>query len=241
MLRETPLTDILFLDIETIPAYPNWAQAPEVEQELWKRKSSSLFRNEERSPEDSYERAGIYAEFGKVICISCGRFRNGPQNEPARLEIRSFIADSESNLLNNFIRHIQKSSSRPLRLCAHNGKEFDFPYLSRRLLINNIELPRLLDNAGKKPWEIPHFDTLELWKFGDYKHYTSLETLAHVFGIPSPKTDMNGADVANAWYQDGAIERIRNYCEQDVVTLTHVFLKMRQKNSSPSIIVEYCR
>lgn len=240
MLRETSLTDILFLDIETIPAYPNYASAPEPVQELWQRKSSRLFGNE-RSPDESYERAGIYAEFGKVLCISMARVHRNREDGNVRISVRSIAGEDESRLLSQFSRVLQKENARPLRLCAHNGKEFDFPFLSRRMLINGITLPRLLDNAGKKPWEIPHFDTLEMWKFGDYKHYTSLEVLAHVFGIPSPKHLLDGSKVASTWYQENNLSLIRDYCEADVLTLVNVFLRLCQQQPEQELQVEYSR
>jgi DNA polymerase elongation subunit (family B) len=240
MLREIPLTDILFLDIETIPAFPNLASAPESEQELWRKKSTTLFRDE-RLAEDTYERAGIYAEFGRVLCISCGSIRKSPQSETLHLDIRSFAGTAESELLNRFSQHVQKSQARPIRLCAHNGKEFDFPYLSRRMLVNGISLPRMFNNAGKKPWEIPHLDTLDLWKFGDYKHYTSLEVLAHIFGIPSPKSNLDGSKIARAWYVDENLNGIQKYCELDVLTLVKVYLSMSQQLPSEAIQVEYLR
>ena len=240
MLRDFHLNDILFLDIETIPAHPDFQSAPEIEQELWRKKSDSLFR-EERHPEETYERAGIYAEFGRVICISCGRIRNGQDENSIRLDIRSFSGEDENLLLQNFSRFLHKIQTIQLRLCAHNGKEFDFPYLSRRMLINGILLPKILDNAGKKPWEIQHFDTLELWKFGDYKHYTSLELLAFCFGIPNPKNNLDGSMVAKTWYIDKNLSAIQKYCESDVYTLAQVFLRMSRQKEIAEIAVEYRR
>jgi DNA polymerase elongation subunit (family B) len=240
MLRDFPLNDILFIDIETIPAYPNFEAVPEIERRLWRKKSVSLFR-EERSPDETYERAGIYAEFGRVICISCGRIRSKPDSNDIRLDIRSFAGENEHTILQNFSKFLTKQQSKQLRLCAHNGKEFDFPYLSRRMLINGIPLPKTLDNAGKKPWEIQHFDTLELWKFGDYKHYTSLELLAYCFGIPSPKNNLDGSMVAKTWYVDKNLSAIQNYCEADVSTLVQVFLKMSMQKVGAQVCVEYQR
>jgi DNA polymerase elongation subunit (family B) len=240
MLRDFPLNDILFIDIETIPAYPNFEAAPEIEKRLWRKKSGSLFR-EERSPDETYERAGIYAEFGRVICISCGRIRSKPDSNDIRLDIRSFAGENEHTILQNFSNFLSKHKSKLLRLCAHNGKEFDFPYLSRRMLINGIPLPKTLDNAGKKPWEIQHFDTLELWKFGDYKHYTSLELLAYCFRLPSPKDSLDGSIVAKTWYVDKNLSAIQNYCEADVSTLVHVFLKMSMQKMDAQVTVEYQR
>ena len=239
MLRDFPLNDILFIDIETIPAYPNLESAPEIEQHLWRKKSLSLFR-EERSPDETYERAGIYAEFGRVICISCGRIRSKPDSNDIRLDIRSFAGENEHTILQNFSKFLTKHQSKQLQLCAHNGKEFDFPYLSRRMLINGIPLTKTLDNAGKKPWEIQHFDTLELWKFGDYKHYTSLELLAYCFGLPSPKDNLDGSMVAKTWYVDKNLSAIQKYCEADVSTLVQVFLKMSMQKVV-EVTVEYQR
>ena len=240
MLRDFPLNDILFLDIETIPAYPNLESAPEIEQALWIKKSAVLFR-EERNHAETYERAGIYAEFGRVICISCGRIRSRPDSNDLRLEIRSFAGGNEFTVLKNFSNFLTKHHSKQLRLCAHNGKEFDFPYLSRRMLINGIPLPKTLDNGGKKPWEVQHFDTLELWKFGDFKHYTSLELLAYCFGFPSPKNNLDGSLVAKTWYVDKDSFGIQKYCEEDVSTLVRVFLKMRMPEVEAQVTVEYQR
>ena len=240
MLRDFPLNDILFLDIETIPASSNLESAPEIEQRLWRKKSVSLFR-EERNPDETYDRAGIYAEFGRVICISCGRIRSKPVSNDIRLDIRSFAGENERTILQNFSNFLTRHQSKQIRLCAHNGKEFDFPYLSRRMLMNTIPLPKILDNAGKKPWEIQHFDTLELWKFGDYKHYTSLELLAYCFGLTSPKNNLDGSMVAKTWYIDKNLSAIQNYCEADVYTLVQVFLKMSMKNVDAQVTVEYQR
>ena len=114
-------------------------------------------------------------------------------------------------------------------LCAHNGKEFDFPFLARRILVNELPLPAILDSAGKKPWETQYLDTMELWKFGDYKHYTSLELLAALFGIPTPKDDINGADIHRVYWEDHDLERIRIYCQKDVLTIARLFLKFQQQ------------
>jgi len=240
MLRDFPLNDILFIDIETIPAFPNFEAAPEIEQRLWIKKSASLFR-EESNPNETYERAGIYAEFGRVICISCGRIRPNTETNDLRIDIRSFAGGNEYALLQNFSKFLSKQQSKQLRLCAHNGKEFDFPYLSRRMVLNGIPLPKILDNAGKKPWDIQHFDTLELWKFGDFKHYTSLDLLAYCFGLPSPKDNLDGSMIAKTWYVDKNLTAIQKYCEADVSTLAHVFLKMRMQDVHTKVTVEYQR
>ena len=112
-------------------------------------------------------------------------------------------------------------------LCAHNGKEFDFPFIARRMLVNSIKVPKILDVAGKKPWETTFLDTMELWKFGDYKHFVSLELLADLFGIPTPKDDIDGSQVAKVYYEENDLERIVTYCQKDVITTINIFLKYR--------------
>lgn len=225
MLDDYKLENILFLDIETVPAYDDFEDVPEVFQKLWNKKSSN-FRNDEESASDVYQRAGIYAEFGKVVCISCGIIVLKDQKKFFRL--KSFYGDDEKQILLGFNEMLLKfASNRKVQLCAHNGKEFDFPFLARRMLVNRIALPEILDIAGKKPWEVNFLDTLELWKFGDYKHYTSLELLTNLFGIPSPKDDIDGSQVADVYYKEKDIGRIAAYCEKDVVALTQLFLRYK--------------
>ncbi|UBM61453.1 3'-5' exonuclease [Candidatus Sulfidibacterium hydrothermale] len=219
MLNNLSLENILFLDIETVPAYPDYEQLPEKFQELWKKKAARLnYRDEELTPAELYPQAGIYAEFGKIVCVSCG-FMNGSE-----FRIKSFYGDDERILLEELAQMLSRYYNQPESLlCAHNGKEFDFPYMARRMLINGITLPSILDLAGKKPWEIKLLDTLELWKFGDYKHYTSLELLAAIFNIPTPKDDINGSDVARVYWEEKDLERIVTYCQKDVLTTLQLF------------------
>ena len=164
-----PINNILFLDIETVPQQPSFDQMSDEWRALWNKKAENLLRNREaESPESIYPRAGIYAEFGKIICISCGFIQGSGENK--RMLLKSFSGDNEKQLLFDFSEMLNKwAGSEPRLLCAHNGKEFDFPYLCRRLLINALPIPHILNSSGKKPWEIPHLDTMELWKFGDYK------------------------------------------------------------------------
>jgi hypothetical protein len=224
MLDNIRIEDILFLDIETIPAYSSYQELPKVYQDLWDKKAKLLAKNEEDTAENLYERAGIYSEFGKIICISVGAFKDG------KLWLKSFFDHDEFVLLKEFAEMLNKGFYRPNQLlCAHNGKEFDYPYIARRMLINGINPPMILNLAGKKPWEIQLLDTMELWKFGDYKNYTSLELLSAVFGIPSPKNDICGADVAKVYWVEKDLERIVEYCQKDVVTIVQIFLKYQCK------------
>jgi len=220
MLQNIELQNILFLDIETVPQMPSYEDLKDERlKKLWNHKADRLKKADEDTAESLYPRAGIYAEFGKIVCISVGFFNGGV------LRITSFYGHDEHQLLLEFSKMLNRHfSENEHLLCAHNGKEFDFPYMARRMLINKIELPKLLDIAGKKPWEIKHLDTMELWKFGDYKNYTSLDLLTAVFGIPSPKDDINGADVWKVYWQDDDLERIKTYCQKDVVSLAQLFL-----------------
>ncbi len=229
MLENIQETNILFLDIETVPELPAFEELSEVMQKLWIKKTK-YFRNE-NTPDDEnfYERAGIYAEFGKIICISVGIINSSSSKK--KLRIKSFYSDNEQELLEGFIGLLNKSFYKQEHyLLAHNGKEFDFPYIARRILINNLKLPKLLDIAGKKPWEIKHLDTLELWKFGDYKHYTSLNLLTTIFNIPTPKDDIDGSDVAHVYWEDKDLKRVVTYCEKDVIAIVHLYLRYKGEN-----------
>ncbi len=234
MLDRIPLGNILFLDIETVPQFPNFESLPEKAQLLWEKKAKTLRSDDDAGPAQLYERAGIYAEFGKIVCISVG-VMNGK-----KARITSFYNDNEHELLTQFARLLNtKFNDNSYVLCGHNGKEFDFPYISRRMLINRIALPNLLNNAGKKPWEIPHLDTLELWKFGDFKNYTSLELLAHVFDIPTPKDDIDGSMVRSVYYDENDLDRIARYCEKDVLTLMQLMLCYKGESLLNEDMVEF--
>lgn len=224
MIQNIPLEKVLFLDIETVPNSGSWEELSETEQKLWDKKTRYQ-RKDEISAEDFYDRAGIMAEFGKIICITIGMLE---KNETLR--IKSFADDDEKKMLNEFGELFNSPRLRDVILCAHNGKEFDFPWIARRFLINGMMPPTPFQMFGKKPWEIPHIDTMELWKFGDWKSYVSLELLAHIFGIPTPKDDIDGSMVADIYYKDGDIDRIIHYCEKDVLTLANIFRRMRQED-----------
>lgn len=226
MLSRINVSDILFLDIETVPQYPSSAEVPPAVMELWDKKSQYT-RKEGETAEEIYERAGIWAEFGRIICISMG-FVFFRDNEKC-LRVKSFYSDDEKELLLEASEQIQQFFAKKHlgRLCAHNGKEFDFPYMARRMLINGLKLPKALDVAGCKPWEVPFLDTLELWKFGDYKHYTSLNLLTHIFNIPTPKDDIDGSMVADVYYKENDLGRIVRYCEKDVLAVAQVLLRFK--------------
>ncbi|MBL0103101.1 MAG: 3'-5' exonuclease [Bacteroidetes bacterium] len=219
-MQDISLQNILFIDIETVPLYSTYDEMPEALKILWDKKCNSF--REPKDPVENYPRAGIYAEFGKIICIGCGYF-----DEMNNLRLLSFHGHDERTILKQFAEFAGKNFSRPKHyLCAHNGKEFDFPFLCRRYLVNGLSLPSILNLSGKKPWEVPHLDTLELWKFGDYKAYTSLSLLAAIFGISSPKEDMDGSMVWKVYWEENDLLRIVKYCLKDVECLIEVFLRI---------------
>lgn len=224
MLHKINLEHILFLDIETVPEEENYHMLDDVKKELWEHKSHYQ-RKDEFTAEEYYDRAGIWAEFGKIITISVGYFNYKGNNRTFR--VTSFFGE-EPKILKDFKNLLDTHFNRPHHLlCGHNGKEFDFPYIARRMIINRVELPNKLDLFGKKPWEIAHLDTMELWKFGDFKHYTSLKLMANILGIPSPKEDIDGSMVKTVYYEDKDLDRIVKYCELDVITTAQVFLRLR--------------
>jgi uncharacterized protein YprB with RNaseH-like and TPR domain len=229
MLLHLDLSKILFLDIETVPQFPTYGQLDETTAQLWDDKATRLSKEEETG-EELYERAGIYAEFGKIICISVGYFnlREGGKRE---FRMRSFYGDDEGALLREFADVLNRHYSSPNQLlCGHNGKEFDFRYIARRMVINRINIPKILDMVGKKPWEVQHLDTMELWKFGDWKSYTSLKLLTHVLGIPTPKSDIEGKDVARVYYEEKDLDRIERYCKRDTLAVAQLLLRFRNEN-----------
>ncbi|WP_231492054.1 3'-5' exonuclease [Pedobacter sp. Leaf170] len=223
MLKTLDLNQIMVIDIETVPQYAHYSDVPQHLQDLWEQKTLYQ-RSAEQSPEDFYEKAGIMAEFGKIVCVSLGIFYT--QDKKQHLRIKSFYGHDELDLLKDFSMLLQKQPAS-LMFCAHNGKEFDFPYLCRRFLINGLDIPKQLELSGKKPWEVNHIDTMELWKFGDYKHYTSLNLLAAILNVPTPKDDIDGSMVRQVYYEEQNLPRIVTYCQKDVITTAQVLLKLK--------------
>ena len=222
------LNNILFLDIETVPQEENWNSLSKTTQELFEQKTKYQ-RKDEFTAAQFYEKAGIWAEFGKIICISVGYFLDVEKNKQLRLT--SFYGDDEHQLLSDFKVLLDTHfANKTSVLCAHNGKEFDFPFIARRMIVHKIELPKKLNLFGKKPWEVPHLDTLELWKFGDYKHYTSLKLLTSILGISSPKDDINGSEVAHVYYKEKDLKRIVTYCEKDTIAVAQILLRFNNED-----------
>ena len=220
MLYQINLEKILFLDIETVPVFPAYTDMPERLRKHWDRKATRIAPEPGVTPDQLYPQAGIYAEFGKVICISSGFFRNG------EFRLKSFAGDQEDELLTDFASLLKNHFNTPENLLFdNNGKEFNYSFLSRRMLVNGISLPPILNLAGKKPWDVKHLDTMELWKFGDYKNYTSLDLLAYLFGIDTPKDDMDGSMVSEVYYVEKDLEKIIEYCQKDTLTVAQLFLR----------------
>jgi 3'-5' exonuclease len=216
------LNNILFLDIETVPEQPLYDDLDERTRKLFEKKTRFKLKGDETT-EDHYKMAAIYAEFGRIVCISMGmlQVRDGQQ----LLRVNSLSGDDEPPILEQMARVLENNQVKAL--CAHNGREFDFPYIARRSLINQMQVPAMLDVRGRKPWENEHLiDTMDLWKFGDFKNFTSLDLLTHVLQLPSPKSSMDGSEVAHYYYVENDLESIVKYCERDVVALVQVYQKL---------------
>ncbi len=233
MLDNLTIEEVLFIDIETAPLVPDFNELSENWQKLWEHKMKFQIKEDETA-ENLYERAGIYAEFGKIICISAGYVFQ--KKGETFYRVKSFHDDDEKKLIGNFFNALEKfAHAGKQKLCAHNGQEFDFPYIARRALVNGLKLPRILDIAGAKPWELKEvlIDTLQLWKFGDYKHYTSLSLLCELFQIPTPKDDIDGSQVAHVYWVENDIDRIIKYCEKDTLAVANLLLRYKGSKIIP--------
>lgn len=225
MLETVDLHNVLILDIETVSQSAAFEDLPPRFRELWTHKVRNNLREGE-SAADIYATAGLHAEFGKVICISVGVFHQ--RGGQTAFRVKSFANVAERDLLADFTDMFRKQPGN-IVLCGHNIKGFDVPYLCRRMLINGVAIPSQLDVSGRKPWEISHLDTMELWRFGDFRHYVSLNLMAAVFDIPTPKDDISGEDVGRVYHQENNLERIRVYCEKDVITTAQILRRLRNE------------
>lgn len=229
MLENYDLQNIMVIDIETVPQYSSFDQVPANLQKLWGAKTQ--YQRKDETPEEYYRCAGILAEFGKIICISVGIFTSGNG-----FRVKSFAGHDEKDLLTRFCSMLN-GLSPALILCGHNAKEFDFPYICRRMLVKGVKVPAQLNIHGKKPWEVSHLDTMELWKCGDYKNYTSLSLLAAIFDIPTPKDDIDGSMVGHVYWVDNQLERICTYCQKDVVATAQLLKRYRGEDLIPEELI----
>lgn len=232
-LKNLDWTRVLIHDIETVSSHSKYTDLSPTMQQLWNIKSEQIQRKtpeqERLSPEDSYEAlGGIYAEFGKIVCISVGAFVKNKEIGQLQLHVKSYYDHDEKKLLTEFAQLLEKRYNDPHLdfICGHNIKEFDVPYICRRMIVHKVPLPKVINLTGKKPWETRLLDTLSLWKFGDYKAYTSLKLLCGLFGIPTPKDDIDGSEVGKTYWQAGDLDRIEVYCKKDVVATAQVLIRM---------------
>lgn len=228
MLSHINIYDLIFIDIETVPQHSAHEQLSNSMKELWSTKHSLLKVENESSGEGYLKRAGVYAEFAKIICISIGYFRTEKESKQRTFRVKSFSGDDEKALLQEFVELINKKfDPGRFHFCGHNIREFDIPFICRRMLIQQLKFPDTLDVSGKRPWEMYDVDTLQLWKFGDFKNYTSLKLLAEVLGIPTPKGDIEGKDVCRVYWNENGLNRIVEYCQRDVVTVARLLLRFK--------------
>jgi predicted PolB exonuclease-like 3'-5' exonuclease len=218
------IKNIIFLDIETISAHEDYTSLTDRQKALWDKKSQNIKSETAITAAEKYfEKAAIYAEFAKVFCIAVGLFIE--KNDKLSFHTKCYYGD-ELDVLNSFADMLSKNQNSNKVLCAHNGYEFDYPFLCRRFLINGLQIPKTLDVRGLKPWEVKHLDTMELWKFGDKKAYTSLEALATVFDVPSSKDGIDGARVNEFYYKKKDTKSIAKYCERDVYVLAQIYCRI---------------
>jgi DNA polymerase elongation subunit (family B) len=234
MTTSPTLQELIFIDIETVSQHALYEETSEEVKKIWQKKMRYEVERSQLPEEDLYQqKAAIFAEFGKIICVSVGMWSQAEQ----MLKIKSFYGNEERELLSNFVTFCQKLKSKKYLFCGHNIKEFDIPYICRRMLIQEFKIPEILDFQNKKPWEVQMVDTLQLWKFGDYKHYVSLDTLTTIFNVPSPKEDIDGSQVGQVYWKEDNLEKIVTYCQRDVEAVAQLFLKLNQKELlSPSQI-----
>lgn len=227
---------LMYIDIETVSQQPNFTDLDESERSFWASKSKFIDKEDE-GPEACYPKAAIYAEFGKIVCISIGFINDEGGKREFRLN--SYFSDDEPELLKAFAEFCNQGMGAYV-FAGHNIIEFDIPYICRRMLLNGLTLPKMLSQlSGQKSWAIPHVDTMELWKFGDYKNYTSLKLLTHIFGIPSPKEDIDGSQVGAVYWKEKDLPRIVRYCERDVWATAQLVLKLRGQNLIPESAVRF--
>ncbi len=230
MLKNLDLSTVVCLDIETVPGHASFAELDAVMQENWAKKAERMKIPDSSADELYFDKAGIFAEYGKIICITVGIFANSG----TKIRLKSFAGDDEKALLQDFFSTMSKVLNSPTyKICGHNIKEFDIPWICRRAVIHGLELPRSLDVGGKKPWEVPYMDTMELWKFGDRKSFVSLKLLTHLLGIPSPKDDIDGSEVAGVYWLEEDLPRIVRYCEKDVAAVCQLLLRLQNKELLP--------
>jgi hypothetical protein len=236
MLDRIDIANVLFLDIETVSGRASYNELDDNMKALWQIKAKQVMRSSEPLEEEEAagvynDRAGIFAEFGKIVCISVGIVHRDKDDQLLKLRLKSFASENESELLHEFSQLVFKyyDDTRKQYMCGHNIKEFDIPYICRRMVINQLPFPNALNIAGKKPWETAHLlDTMDYWKFGDRKNFTSLKLLAALLGFPSPKDDIDGSEVGRVYWEDKDLKRIAHYCEKDVLATVQLFLRYRR-------------
>lgn len=226
-MQNIRLDSILLIDIETVPQYASFNDMDDNWKTLWEEKTLRSLP-EATTPSEFYpQRAGVMAEFSKIVCISVGYFKK--ENDAYQLRIKSFYGDDEKQLLKDFLVLLQQAEANSNRwsFTGHNIKEFDIPFICRRLIVHSLHIPPALDFQNMKPWETNIIDTFQYWRFGDYKHYTSLKLLAATLGIPSPKDDIDGSMVGEVYWKENNIERIVTYCQKDIVTTGNIVLRFK--------------
>lgn len=226
-MQNIVLENLILIDIETVPQHPDFDLLNEEWKQLWQEKTQRSLPDFTTPAEFYPQRAGVMAEFAKIICISMGYFTK--QGNALQLRLKSFYGDDEKVLLQSFVTVLNQVETKNNKwsFAGHNIKEFDIPFICRRLLVNSLPIPAYLDFQNMKPWDTNMVDTFQYWRFGDYKNYTSLKLLAAAMGVPSPKDDIDGSMVADVYWKEKNLERIVTYCLKDVVTTGNIILRFK--------------
>ena len=236
IIQKKTLKNVLFIDIETVPLTKNFHELPESLQHLWKYKSKQFLTDksnevtEELAAQFYTEKAGIYADFGKIVCISVGYLSNEKSSRP-QLRIKT-LQGKEVDILKAFNKMLKLhyNDLDNSFLCGHNIREFHIPFICRRSMVHGLNLPRMLNISGKKPWEVKHLlDTMLLWRFGDFKNYTSLPLLAGALGITLPSDDLEGDQIGKTYWEENDIDRIIANCEDEVITVAKIAMRFAGK------------
>lgn len=216
--------NFLFMDIETARIQDKLTTNTELFKS-WEYKRRKEGETLVKDLKKSFEhKAALYAEFGKVVCISIGKIVD------EKLVVQSYYGDDEKEVLEKIKKVLTAFYKKfpDLMLCGHSIIGFDIPFLMRRMIINGIQVPSFLDLTTSKPWTLSDdiVDIAQIWKTTGF-YGASLVNMSHAMGLPSPKEDIDGSMVSDTYYREkDGLKRIVKYCEQDVFATVNIVQKL---------------
>lgn len=230
-----PITKILFLDIETVGISEDYDTCESDNPEIAQQFSKYFDWFQKRFPEDANvdidaknfmfrRRTALVPEFAKIVCVSVSFV-----TDKGDIKSQTFSGDDEKKVLLDSQTLLERCGKLGFYLCGHNLKNFDIPMLAKRMVINGLLPPSILPSYDTKPWEIKAIDTKEIWQFGSYTSIGSLDLMCTCLDIPSPKDgEITGEKVHDAYWNDGKLKEIAEYCERDVKVLVDVIKKLKE-------------